>query len=95
MPSTATLKRSSRPTAPMSGPTGSPCRPVPPTPTWQQAFALAAGPAPGIRHCFIHRDYHHAVTVIDLIGDIDPDDPLPSGDLAALKTYVEAALTHL
>jgi len=33
--------------------------------------------------------------VIDLIGIIDPDDPLPSGDLAALETYVAAALAHL
>jgi aminoglycoside phosphotransferase (APT) family kinase protein len=134
---------------------------VPPTPTWQQAFALAASPAPQTHRCFIHRDYHHGntlwsrgrltgvvdwnqaswgpapidlghmrwnlaldygiqaaeeflaiyrtltagaiqhhpywdvVTVIDLIGDIDLDDPLPSDDLAALETYVAAALAHL
>jgi hypothetical protein len=134
---------------------------VPPTPTWERAFALAAGPAPETRRCFIHRDNHHGipcgrrgrltgvvdwnqaswgpgpvdlghmrwnlaldygiqaaeeflaihqtltagaiehhpywdlVTVIDLVGDIDPDDPLPSGDLAALEAYVAAALAHL
>ena len=42
-----------------------------------------------------HHPYWDVVTVIDLIGDIDPDDPLPSDDLAALETYVAAALTHL
>jgi aminoglycoside phosphotransferase (APT) family kinase protein len=134
---------------------------VPPTPTWQRAFALAAGPAPETRRCFIHRDYHHGntlwarerltgvvdwnqaswgpasvdlghmrwnlaldygiqaaeeflaihrtltagaiehhpywdvVTVIDLVGIIDPDDPLPSSDLAALEAYVATALAHL
>ena len=36
---------------------------VPPTPTWQRAFALAAGPAPQTRDCFIHRDYHHGNTL--------------------------------
>jgi aminoglycoside phosphotransferase (APT) family kinase protein len=36
---------------------------VPPTTTWQRAFALAAAPAPETRHCFIHRDYHHGNTL--------------------------------
>ena len=39
--------------------------------------------------------YWDVVTVIDLIGIIHPDDPLPSDDLAALETYVAAALAHL
>jgi aminoglycoside phosphotransferase (APT) family kinase protein len=134
---------------------------LPPTRTWQRAFAVAAGPAPEAPGCFIHRDYHHyntlwargrltgvvdwtqaswgpasvdlghmrwnlawdygvpaaeeflasyqtltagaiqhhpywdVVTVIDLVGDIDPADPLPSADLAALETYVAAALARL
>ena len=42
-----------------------------------------------------HHPYWDVVTVIDLVGDIDPDDPLPSGDLAALEAYVAAALAHL
>ena len=35
------------------------------------------------------------VTVIDLVGNIDPPTPLPSGDLAALETHVAAVLAHL
>jgi aminoglycoside phosphotransferase (APT) family kinase protein len=42
-----------------------------------------------------HHPYWDVVTVIDLVGDIDPDDPLSSGDLTALETYVAPALTHL
>jgi hypothetical protein len=34
-------------------------------------------------------------TVIDLVGDIDPADPLPRVDLANLETYVAAALARL
>ena len=136
---------------------------VPATPTWQRAFALAAGPAPETSRCFIHRDYHHGNTLWSrgrLTGVVDwnqaswggpgpvdlghmrwnlaldygiqaaeqflaiyrtltagavrhhpylgrgyrdrPDrhhrprrHPLPSGDLAALETYVAAALAHL
>ena len=42
-----------------------------------------------------HHPYWDVVTVIDLIGDIDPADPLPSADLATLETYVAAALARL
>jgi hypothetical protein len=36
--------------------------------------------------------YWDVVTVIDLVGDIDPADPLPSTDLVTLETFVAAAL---
>jgi aminoglycoside phosphotransferase (APT) family kinase protein len=134
---------------------------LPPTPTWQRAFELAAGPAPETPSCFIHRDYHHhntlwrrgrltgvidwtqaswgpasvdlghmrwnlatdygiqaadeflaihqtltaaaiehhpywdILTVVDLIGDLDPADPLPAGDLADFETYLASALARL
>ena len=42
-----------------------------------------------------HHPYWDVVTVIDLVGIIDPDDPLPSSDLAALEAYVATALAHL
>ena len=42
-----------------------------------------------------HHPYWDVVTVIDLIGDIDTADPLPSTDLATLETYVAAALACL
>ena len=42
-----------------------------------------------------HHPYWDVVTVIDLVGDIDPADPLPSADLAALETYVAGALGRL
>jgi aminoglycoside phosphotransferase (APT) family kinase protein len=42
-----------------------------------------------------HHPYWDVVTVIDLVGDIDPADPLPSADLANLETYVAAALARL
>jgi hypothetical protein len=42
-----------------------------------------------------HHPYWDMVTVIDLVGDIDPADPLPSGDLADLEAYVAAVLAHL
>jgi aminoglycoside phosphotransferase (APT) family kinase protein len=41
-----------------------------------------------------HRPYWDVVTVIDLVGDIDPTDPLPPADLANLETYVAAALAR-
>jgi aminoglycoside phosphotransferase (APT) family kinase protein len=42
-----------------------------------------------------HHPYWDVVTVIDLVGDIDPADPLPPADLANLETYVAAALARL
>jgi aminoglycoside phosphotransferase (APT) family kinase protein len=42
-----------------------------------------------------HHPYWDVVTVIDLVGDIDPADPLPSDDLAALEAYVAAVLARL
>jgi aminoglycoside phosphotransferase (APT) family kinase protein len=42
-----------------------------------------------------HHPYWDIVTVIDLVGDIDPSDPLSPADLAPLETYVAAALARL
>ena len=42
-----------------------------------------------------HHPYWDVATVIDLVGDIDPADPLPRVDLANLETYVAAALARL
>jgi Phosphotransferase enzyme family len=50
--------------------------------------ALTGG---GIRH----HPYWDVVTVIDLVGDIDPADPLPSRDVSALEAYLAVALARL
>ena len=42
-----------------------------------------------------HHPYWDVLTVVDLVGDIDPADPLANGDLARFEAYVAAALTRL
>ena len=37
-----------------------------------------------------HHLYRDVVAVIDLVADIDPNDPLPHDDLAVLEAYVAA-----
>jgi aminoglycoside phosphotransferase (APT) family kinase protein len=41
-----------------------------------------------------HHPYWDVVTVVDLVATIDPADPLPSGDLAALEAYVATVLAR-
>jgi aminoglycoside phosphotransferase (APT) family kinase protein len=41
-----------------------------------------------------HHPYWDVVTVVDLVGVVDPADPLPGGDLAALEAYVAVALAR-
>jgi aminoglycoside phosphotransferase (APT) family kinase protein len=42
-----------------------------------------------------HHPYWDVVAAIDLVGDLDPTDPLPQDDLAALEAYVAAVLARL
>jgi aminoglycoside phosphotransferase (APT) family kinase protein len=42
-----------------------------------------------------HHPYWDILTVIDLVGDLDPADPIPRSDLERLEAYVAAALARL
>jgi aminoglycoside phosphotransferase (APT) family kinase protein len=42
-----------------------------------------------------HHPYWDLVTVVDLLGDLDPADPLPAEDLARFEAYVASVLARL